>query len=114
MTDRYQTQKEIDAVVRGFEQCTTDKDEFTHLSHLTVAVYYLRTSTPEETFQTMRTGLFRFLDHHGVGRGKYNEELTRSWLAVIQRLIEQMDPDLSLLAVTNAVLERFGDSRIPI
>jgi hypothetical protein len=114
MTDRYQTQKEIDAVVRGFEQCTTGKDEFTHLSHLTVAVYYLRTSTPEETFQKMRTGLFRFLDHHGVGRGKYNEELTRSWLAVIQSLIEQMDPDLSLLAVTNAVLERFGDSRIPI
>lgn len=114
MRDHYQDELEIGAVVAGFEECTTGKDEFTHLSHLTVAVYYLRNLTPEQAFEKMRSGLFRFLDHHGVGRTKYNEQLTLSWLTFIQSVIKQMDPNLSLVAVTNAVLERLGDSRIPI
>lgn len=114
MRDHYQNEQEIDAVVAGFEECTTGKDEFTHLSHLTVAVYYLRNLTSEQAFEKMRSGLFRFLDHHGVGRAKYNEQLTLSWITLIRSVIEKMDPNLSLLAVTNAVLERLGDSRIPI
>lgn len=113
MRDHYQDEQEIDAVVAGFEKCTTGKGEFTHLGHLTVAVYYLRNSSPDQAFEKMRSGLFRFLEHHG-GRAKYNEQLTLSWLTLIQSVIEQMDPNLSLLAVTNAVLERLGDSRIPI
>ena len=114
MRDHYQNEQEIDAVVAGFEECATGKDEFTHLSHLTVAVYYLRNSTPDQAFQKMRSGLFRFLDHHGVGRAKYNEQLTRSWITLIQNVIAQMSPDISLLAMTNVVLERLGDSRIPV
>jgi hypothetical protein len=114
MKDHYRTEQEIDAVVAGFEHCTTGKAEFTHFSHLTVAVYYLRNSTPDQAFQKMSAGLFRFLDHHGVGRTKYNEELTRSWIALIQSVIEQLDPKLSLVATTNIVLERLADSRIAV
>lgn len=113
MRNHYQTEQEIEAVVAGFEQCTTGKDEFTHLSHLTVAVYCLRRSTPDEAFQKMRSGLLCFLNHHGVGRTKYKEQLTRSWIALVQSVIEQMDRDLPLLAATNAVLERLGNLRIP-
>src|SRR5258705_11568336 len=111
--DYYKDEHEIEAVVAGFEQCTTEKDKFTHLSHLTVAVYYLRQSTHDEAFQRMRSGLFHFLDHHGVGRGKYKEELTRNWITLIQGVLEEMNSDDSLLLVTNAVLERLGNSRIP-
>ncbi len=112
MGNYYQTEEEIAAVVAGFEECTTGKDEFTHLSHLTVAVYYLRNSTSDQAFGKMRDGLFRFLDHHGVGRTKYNERLTLTWLTLIQDVLETMAPNLSLLAVTNAVLEQLGDSRL--
>lgn len=112
MGDYYQTEQAIETVVAGFEQCTTGKDEFTHLRHLTVAVYYLRHSTPEEAFQKMRTGLFHFLDHHGVGHAKYDEQLTLSWITLIQSVLVQMGPDLSLVDATNAVLARLGDSRI--
>ncbi|HEV7798814.1 MAG TPA: hypothetical protein VGO73_11690 [Pyrinomonadaceae bacterium] len=114
MADHYQTEQEIAAIVAGFEQCTTGKDEFSHLSHLTVAVYYLRDSTPEQALQKMRDGLLRFLDHHGVGRAHYKEQLTHGWIILIQSLIEQMDPDLSLLEVTNVVLQRLGDTRLPV
>ncbi len=112
MNSHFQTEQEIGAVVAGFEQCTTGKNDFTHLSHLTVAVYYLRNFTPDQTFQKMRSGLFRFLDHHGVDRAKYDEQLTLRWIALVQKVIEQLDPQLSLVTTTNTVLERLGDSRI--
>lgn len=112
MKDHYQTELEIDAIVTGFEQCTTGKTEFTHLSHLTVAVYYLRQATPEQAVHKMSAGLFRFLDHHGVDRAKFDEQLTRAWIVLVQGVIEESDPKLSLVAITNTVLERLGDSRI--
>ena len=112
MKDHYQTEREIEAVVQGFESCTTAKDEFKHREHLTVAVWYLRNSTPDQAFEKMRSGLFRFLDHHGVSRAKYKEALTLAWLKLIQSVIEQMKPDLPLPEVTNIVLERLGDPRV--
>jgi hypothetical protein len=112
MGGHYKTEQEIEAVVAGFEQCTTAPDDFKHREHLTVAVCYLRNSTHDEALQKMCSGLLRFLDHHGVGRATYNEQLTRSWITLIQRVIEQMNPNTSLVEVTNVVLQRFGDSRI--
>lgn len=113
MGNRYQSEEEIVAVVSGCENCTTGKEGFTHLSHLTVAAYYLCNSNPAETFEKMRVGLLRFLDHHGVDRAKYEDDVTWAWIRQIQSVIEQMDDDASLVAITNAVLERLGDFRIP-
>ena len=113
MENYYKNEQEIESVVAGFEQCTTGKEEFTHVSHLTVATWYLRHSTPDKAFEKMRDGLFRFLDHHGIDRAKYKEELTHSWITLIQTVIAQMDQDLALLEVTNVVLERLGDARLP-
>lgn len=108
----YQNQHEIEAVVEGFETCTTTKDAFTHREHLTVAVWYLRSSNPDQALDRMRSGLFRFLDHHGVGRAKYKENLTVSWIRLVEATLAGLSPELSLLEVTNVVLERLGDSRL--
>jgi hypothetical protein len=113
MTSHYQDEQEIEAVVAGFEECTTGKDGFTHAQHLTVAVYYLRYSTPDDAFQQMRAGLLRFLDHQGVGSAKYKEQLTLSWIRLIQNLIAEMSSEVSLLTMTNEVIARLGDFRIP-
>lgn len=110
----FQSEQEIEAVVEGFESCTTGADDFKHRSHLTVAVWYLRNSTLEQAFQKMCSGLLRFLDHHGVGRATYDERLTMKWIRLIQDAIEGMNPDLSLLEVTNLVIERLGDSRVVV
>ena len=114
MSFPYQNVQEIEAVVAGFEACTTPKDGFTHLSHLTVATFYLHTSNLEIAFEKMRVGLFRFLDHHSVDRSKYNERVTRSWLEEIQTVLNQSDSDASLLSLTNTVLERLGTFRLPM
>jgi hypothetical protein len=112
MANYFQTEEEIAAVVAGFEQCTTGKDGFSHFRQLTVAAYYLSNSTPDEAFRKMRFGLLRFLDHHGVGREHYKDRLTWAWIEQIQSVIEQMDSGSSLVAITNAVVERLGKSRI--
>ena len=112
MADYFKTEQEIVAVVSGFENCTTSKEGFTHLSHLTVAAYYLCHSTPDAAFEKMRFGLLRFLDHHGVGRAKYDDGLTLTWIKQIQNVIEQLAPDSSLVVITNRVLERLADTRI--
>jgi hypothetical protein len=112
MGNHFRSKQEIEAVVKGFESCSTGVDDFSHVDHLTVAVWYLRDSVPEQAFQKMCSGLLRFLDHHGVGRAKYDEQLTMKWIRLIQDAIEEMEPDLSLLEITNTVIDGFGDFRI--
>ena len=105
----YKTEHEIEAVVQGFENCTTTKEAFRHREHLTVAVWYLCQSDEEQALDKMRSGLLRFLGHHGVAQGKYKEGLTVSWLKLIKATIHELDPDLAVVDITNKVLDRLGD-----
>ena len=110
MADPYISANEIEAVVRGFESCTTDKDEFTHRDHLAVAVWYMRFDQARAV-DLMRASLHRFLDHYGC-RENYHETLTLFWIQLVQRALEEMTPGSSLLQATNAVVTRLGDSRL--
>ncbi len=93
MTGYYKDVREIEAVVNGFESCATVKEDFTHRSHLTVAAYYLHCSDLAEATQRMRTGLLRFLDHHGVGRAKFHETLTIFWISTVSGFLERLGSD---------------------
>ena len=110
--DRYEAADEIEAVVQGFESCTTAKEDFKHSSHLTVAVWYLLHSTPDEALQKMRAGLLRFLEHHGVGREKYHETLTVFWIKLVRSVINEAGDPTNPLETTNTVLERLADHRV--
>lgn len=111
MTGRYESEEEIRAVVDGFESCTTGKDDFSHRSHLTVAVWYLWSGTREHAYEKMCLGLRRFLDHHHVDMAVYNEPLTMAWINVIQEFMNNQ-PRKSLVELTNLVIERLSTSRI--
>jgi hypothetical protein len=104
----YSNEREIEAVVRGFENCAIAKEAFTHQQHLTVAVWYLRQLNEEQALDTMRSGLLRFLGHHGIAQGKYKEALTVAWLKLIRATIDEMGPELTLLEVTNNVLDQLS------
>jgi undecaprenyl pyrophosphate synthase len=56
--------------------------------------------------------LFRFLDHHGVGREVYNETITVFWMRLIQEFLSGTDRQQSLVQATNNVLEQFSNSRL--
>lgn len=112
MKSHYKTETEIESVVQGFESCTTGKDDFPHHKHLVVAVWYLRDGSVEQAFERMRSSLLRFLDHHGIDRGKYKEELTRAWINLVQSELEKITPNQSLVTITNTVIEQLSDMNV--
>ncbi len=111
MITTFFSEEEIETIVRGLETCSTPKTDFPHRSHLTVAVWYLRDSSVDEALQKMRASLLRFLDHYQID-GKYNETITRFWLLIVERHLRELDPGLSLVERSNAVLEVLLNSRL--
>ena len=103
--NRYQSQDEIENVVRGFETCQTHADNFGHPQHLAVAVWYVHTMDRDSALDRMRSGLLRFLDHHGVDKGKYSETVTVFWIDKITEKLTELGPDVSLVDKCNTVLD---------
>lgn len=110
MSRFYETEPQIELIVRGFETCATAKTDFHHREHLTVAVWYLQTLSKEETVSRMRSALLRFLDHHGVDRKKYSEEVTVFWVDAIASHLEGISENASLVHKCNQVIDAFVSS----
>jgi hypothetical protein len=104
MTFLYDSEAEIERVVRDFEACTTPATDFHHREHLTVAVWYLQTLSPNETVKRMRAALLRFLDHHGVDQQKYSEPVTVYWIETVAEKLKEMGTDTSLVEKCNQVI----------
>ena len=102
--NRYQSEAEIQNVVRGFESCKTGADDFKHPDHLVVAVWYLHAMSREAALDRMRAGLLRFLEHHVGETGKYSEEITVYWIDKIDQKLNELGPDVSLVEKCNAIL----------
>lgn len=110
MSHHYRTEREIEAVVEGFENCTTSKEDFSHREHLTVAVWYLRHFDEADALKRMRAGLIRFLNHHKIAPGKYKEGLTVAWMDLITSALAELNPTLCEVEITNAILDCLSDS----
>lgn len=106
----YDSEEEIRRVVRGFETCETRAADFHHREHLTVAVWYLQTLSREETVKAMRTALLRFVDHHGVDRKKYSEEVTVFWVETIASQLEEMGSESRLVDKCNQIISEFNST----
>lgn len=103
----YESEQEIEQVVRGFETCTTAAADFHHREHLIVAVWYLQTLSPRQAVAKMRASLLQFLDHHGVDRAKYSEDVTVFWVDTVARELEEIKENASLMNKCNQIVERF-------
>jgi hypothetical protein len=106
----YVNEDEVEAVVRGFEACTTPPTDFKHHSHLTVALWYLRRLGMKEATAHMRESLFRFINHHGA-QG-YNETITIFWLRLVGRFLDGRPPESSMLELANELTDAYKDSRL--
>lgn len=72
-----------------FEQGEIAPGEFDHRAHVRLAYVYLAEHEPDAAFVRMRDALFGFLDHHGIGRAKYHETITRAWILAIRHFMER-------------------------
>ena len=106
----YDSQEEIERLVRDFESCAIEAAAFHHREHLTVAVWYLQTLSPRETVDRMRGALLRFLDHHGVDRKKYSEDVTVYWVGAVATTLEGISKNASLVDKCNQVVGEFVSS----
>ena len=108
MSRLYESELEIEQVVRGFETCATPAADFHHREHLTVAVWHLQTLSPRDAVTRMRAALLRFLDHHGVDRAKYSEDITVFWVDTVARHLEgEIGAQASVLEKCNQVIGAF-------
>ena len=106
----YDSEEEIERLVREFESCTIAAAEFHHREHLVVAVWYLQALTRDEAVARMRTALLRFIEHHGVDPKKYSEEVTVFWVDAIASQLEGMGSETQLVDKTNQVISRFSST----
>jgi len=102
--NRYESEDEIEKMVRAFETCETAADDFHHAQHLAVAVWYLHTMDRDTALDRMRAGLLRFLDHHEGDTSKYSETITVFYIDKIIEKLNEMGPDVSVVEKCNTIL----------
>ena len=101
----YQTDAEIESVVRSFETCETGKDGFKHRDHVIVAIWYVETLGREAALERMRSSLMRFLDHHGVDSKKYSEAVTVFWIDRVAQKLNELGREVSLVEKCNRIVQ---------
>jgi hypothetical protein len=106
MTEFFQTDEEIEALMHAFRERTLPKSDWTHNAHLTAAIWFLRTFGLDEATCRLKSSIITYnLSVGGINDGKngYHETLTIFWLDVAHFFVTQ-NPALSLKDCTNAFL----------
>ncbi len=101
----YQSEGEIESVVRGFETCETGADDFKHKDHLVAAVWYVHNLGREVALERMRAGLIGFLTHYEGDTQKYSEEITRCWIERVDQRLSELGSEMSLVDKCNLIVE---------
>lgn len=106
---KYQTEKEILNIVRGFESGTISREDWNHAEHLTVALYFLSHNDFDKAYKKMRGGIFNLLKAFEVDLAKempYHETMTVFWLQTIEDFRRAHD-DYSIVEICNQMIEKF-------
>lgn len=106
---RYDSEKEISDVVRGFENGTIRRENWRHAEHLTVATYYLWHHDFETSLVKMRDGIFNLLKAFEVDLNiemPYHETLTVFWLKTVKDFKDSKN-GCSIVEVCNELIEKF-------
>jgi hypothetical protein len=102
------TDAEIEALVRSFEDGSLPRSDWTHASHLLVALWYMSRHSRDQATRLMRDGIRRFNHIHGRDSG-YHETITLAWLAVIARFLARADRDRPISDLAAGLLDGCGD-----
>jgi hypothetical protein len=102
----YGTVAEIEEVVRRFESCEYQPEEFFHARHLTVAAWYFAHFDVKTAEERMRSGLMKFIRHHG--KNGYHVTITEFWLRMVERTLRETGRGEELLSRVNRVIRQLN------
>jgi hypothetical protein len=107
------TPEAFDSFLRGFEDGTLPKSEWTHGAHVATAANYLFDSNFEAVLPLMRSRISAY--NLAVGGANtptsgYHETLTHFWLVIVADLLHSEHPESRLTAARQAVTA-FGEAR---
>ena len=108
----FQSEGEIENLVREFESCSLPPEKFNHREHLAVVALYLKGMTEEEATNRMRAGLHNYLDAHVGDRQKYHEAVTVFWVKLVRERLEAAGRHRPFAEAVNEVVEFCGDSEL--
>lgn len=107
---KYSTEKEVDDLVRSFEDATISRDDWKHAEHLIVALYYLSHHEANTAYEKMRGGIHKLLVRgFGVDLSKempYHETITVFWMKTVASFMTKSNGS-SLPAKIAEMTERF-------
>jgi hypothetical protein len=106
----YRSEGEIEQVVRQFESCEYQPEEFVHARHLTVAVWYFLHFDTRAAEEHMRAGLLKFIRHHGKNR--YHVTITEFWLRLVKHTLRETGPGEDFVSRVNQVVENLNDKNL--
>ena len=107
---KYESEKDILAVVKSFESGTISRADWKHAEHLTVALYYLSLYDFDAAYKKMRDGIFNLLKSFEVDLSKempYHETLTVFWLKTVSDFYKSKN-DLPGFVICNQLIDHFG------
>jgi hypothetical protein len=113
----YRTSVEILRLVCEFEDCTLARASWTHHAHLLVALWYLMRHGDREATRLIRDGINRYNRANGIETtptGGYHETITLFYIRVIRKFLSTANPDCTLAALANSLLDSCGDKNLPL
>jgi hypothetical protein len=111
-TELYQTDEEVEEVVRRFESCELPPADFNHREHLLVALCYLLRMDEAESLARVRTRINAYVAAHGINPNLYHETITAFWLKRVRAYVNRAGNGHGLAEMTNALADECGSSRL--
>jgi hypothetical protein len=108
--------EQIEAVIRGFENGTLPKTQWTHRAHLLVACWYLVCHPAPEATERIREGIMRYNASQGIlttPTGGYHETMTIFWIRMIRSYLATASLDCSLVGLMNEMLSLYDKKYLP-
>jgi hypothetical protein len=108
----YETDEEVEDVLRRFESGALRPSEFKHRQHLTVALLYLLRLPESEVHARMRDTILRFLARHRLDANVYHETITAFWLRRVRCFVRGADTERPAHELANELINQCTDSRL--
>lgn len=108
----YESDEEVEEVLRRVESCALVPDEFRHREHLVVALLYLLRPAGLDAHERLRESILRLLRHHQLDERIYHETITVFWLRRVRAFADVADLSRPVHELANELAERCADSRL--